>query len=424
MGQGVRVGLGLLVAGTALSAVALGLASADAAPGRAGESARAAVRAAAPSDAPRASPRAQLLKDFDPRTRQLSGARYETTLGGDRRAVLTLDPGLDQHVSGLLTRYQVPRAGVVALDPKTGKLLAYVSHSQTAGDDTDYVLDPSPPAASVFKVVTGAALLEHGVQPATTTCYHGGASGLTAYELKDDPKLDTACVSLTSALGGSVNAVFGKLALKHLDAKTLERYADAFGFGQRLPFDVTTLPSAIDVPQERVEFARTAAGFWHMHMSPLHGALIAATIANGGRMMRPYVVERVEDAQGRVLQRSEPDAFRDVLGRQTAALLAEMMEATVTRGTAKKTFFDDQGHAFLPGIKVAGKTGTLSEEQPYRGYTWWIGFAPADEPALAVAALVVNSPKWRIKATYVGREAMRYYLVERPRQKAGEPAKR
>jgi cell division protein FtsI/penicillin-binding protein 2 len=91
-----------------------------------------------------------------------------------------------------------------------------------------------------------------------------------------------------------------------------------------------------------------------------------------------------------------------------------MMENTVSRGTARRTFHDQHGRPFLPDIRVAGKTGTLSSERPYRGYTWWVGFAPADAPTIAVAALAVNTPLWRIKAAYIAREALRYYLVERP----------
>ena len=77
---------------------------------------------------------------------------------------------------------------------------------------------------------------------------------------------------------------------------------------------------------------------------------------------------------------------------------------------------DQRGNAFLPGIQAAGKTGTLAGDDPYRGYTWFVGFAPADAPTIAVAALVVNEPRWRIKGAYAAREAMRYWLVERPRQ--------
>jgi cell division protein FtsI/penicillin-binding protein 2 len=88
-----------------------------------------------------------------------------------------------------------------------------------------------------------------------------------------------------------------------------------------------------------------------------------------------------------------------------------MMTKTVTKGTAKKAFYDPKGRSFLPGISVAGKTGTLSRHNPHRTYNWWVGYAPVDDPKIAVAALVVNEPQGRIKASYVAREALRNYLV-------------
>jgi peptidoglycan glycosyltransferase len=404
------LGLGALTAGALL----LDLRSAGAAP--------AAPRA--PAAANKRTSRAELLAGFDPAQRRLVEQRLEAPLARGNRALLTLDPALDGFVSELLARYAVPYAGVAAVDPRTGKLLAYVSHSSAEPGARDQVRDATAPAASVFKLVTAAALLEHGVSPDTGTCYHGGASELTRAELVDNQKLDTACVSLTSALGGSINAVFGKLALRHLDAKTLARYAGAFGFGEALPFDVPTETSSIEVPGADLEFARTAAGFWHMRMSPLHGAMIAAAIANHGRMMRPQLVDRVLDERGRALLKSEPSVHRSVLERATADQLARMMRATVTQGTARKYFFDARGTPFLPGVEVAAKTGTLSKERPYRGYSWWVGFAPAEAPKIAIAVLLVNSPKWRIKAGYVGREALKYYLLSRPAAKRVELAQR
>ncbi len=387
---------------------------------------------AAPAESKKSSPvrakpiptRDSLLKGFNPHERNLEGKQYTSPLAHGYRAVMTLDPGLNSFVEGVLRRYQVPEAGFVALDPKTGKVLAYVSHAEDAEDKRDLVLDASAPAASVFKVVTGAALLENGVKPETQTCYHGGLSKLTMAELVDNPKLDTACISLSGALGFSVNSVFGKLSLKHLSPGLLERYASAFGFNESLPFDRKTEVSPGKFPEDKVEFARTAAGFWNTHMSPLHGGLIAATVANQGRMMRPQIIERIVDAQGETVTGFEPALHRSVIERRTAERLGRMMRTTVTQGTAHKTFFDAKGLPFLPGIDVAGKTGTLSKERPYRGYTWWIGFAPAEAPKIAVAALIVNSPKWRIKASYLGREAMRYYLIEAPKKQAAQVASR
>jgi cell division protein FtsI/penicillin-binding protein 2 len=274
----------------------------------------------------------------------------------------------------------------------------------------------------VFKVITSAALLEAGVTTSERVCYGGGYSRLYEADLNDDPKRDQRCATLSEAMGGSINTVFAKLADRKLDGQRLGRYAEAFGYGHALPFDAPTKPSPFEVPTERLERARTAAGFWHMHMSPLHGALIAATIANAGTMPRAAMVERVLDAKGRTVHKRSEQAFRSVIGRATANAVGSMMTHTVTEGTSRSAFYDPKGKPFLPGISVAGKTGSLASEQPYRHYNWWIGFAPEHNPEIALAVLVVNTPKWRIKASYAAREALRYHLVEAP-QKAREHAR-
>lgn len=350
------------------------------------------------------------LTGLDPRHHTLEGDVLVSELSGGDRAVLTLDPALQNHLSAMLERYEVPYASVVAIEPTSGRVLAYVSHSSANPAAGDLALDPTPPTASVFKIITGAALVDGGITPDTRVCYSGGGSRLDARHLEDRDN-DPQCATLSEAMGGSINAVFAKLADRSLDRPTIERYAAAFGFGHALPFDVPTLASPAEVPDDRLERARTAAGFWHMHMSPLHGALIAATIANGGQMPRAAIVDHVVGADGTSRLAHVPSVFRSVIPRHTARTVGVMMEETITHGTGRRTFFDPQGLPFLPGIRVAGKTGTLSAERPYRGYTWFVGFAPADAPTIAVAALVVNTPRWRIKAAYVGREALRQYLV-------------
>jgi cell division protein FtsI/penicillin-binding protein 2 len=365
--------------------------------------------------AARRGPARELVKGFDPREHRLHEGRRVADLPEGRTAVLTLDDGLQSHVTALLERYDVPWASVVAIEPASGRVLAYISHSSANPGSADLALDATPPTASVFKVITGTALVDAaGVSPDTRVCYGGGFSRLTTADLADDPLRDRMCGSLSDAMGGSINTIFAKLALRHLDAATLERYAAAFGFGHALPFDVPTRPSPAEIPAgDPLEFARTAAGFWHVHMSPLHGSLVAATIGNHGRMPRAAIIERITDRGGATLYQHEASTFRSVVGRGTAETVTRMMQRTVTSGTARRAFHDNQGRPFLPGIAVAGKTGTLSAQTPYRGYTWWVGFAPAEQPTIAVAVLVVNTPRWRIKASLVAREALRYYLVER-----------
>ena len=413
----------MVVLAAALASGGLALASADGhARNRAPASGRAAG-AAAPRRATDARISRELLAGLDPLHHRAAHGGAEgngrvAELDPSRRAVLTIEPGLQTFMEHTLDSYEVPYAALVAIEPRSGRVLAYVSHSSANPDSGDLVLDPTPPAASVFKVVTGAALIDAGKSADTRICYGGGASRLRAIDLDDVPGHDSQCATLGEAMGGSINAVFAKLADRTLEPPTLERYAAAFGFGHALPFDVPTRPSPAEVPTERLEFARTAAGFWHMHMSPLHAALIASTIANDGEMPRAILVDRVLDAHGAVLGRATPEVFRRVIPVETAQQVNAMMRNTVAHGTARRTFHDPAGVAFLPGISIAGKTGTLSGENPYRGYTWWVGFAPADHPTIAVAALVVNTPMWRIKASFVAREALRYYLVQGPHERA------
>ena len=327
------------------------------------------------------------------------------------RAVLTIDDELQSYLRSLFNRYEVPTGAVVAIEPKSGRVLAYVGYEAAKGDSPSVLTDPDPPAASVFKLVTTSALLDAGVKSTTSVCYGGGMRNLVQADLIDNPKRDQWCATLAEALGYSINAIFAKLADRYVSEDRMARYVSAFGFGQHLPFDLPTEPSPVDVPDSRLERARMAAGFWHSQLSPLHAALLASTIANDGQMPYAAIVDRIETRTGETLYEHTPRTFRQVLPRHTARAAGEMMTRTVTHGTAKKAFWDSKGRPFLPGIEVAGKTGTLSRYNPQRTYNWWVGYAPVDDPKIAVAALVVNDPKWRIKASYVAREALRKYLI-------------
>jgi len=344
------------------------------------------------------------------RAQSLHGAWVVPRRDGTR-AVLTVDQDLQSHVRNIFNRYDVPAGGLVAIEPKTGRVLAYVGYEAGKGDSAAVVTDPAPPAASVFKIVTASALLDAGVKSSTSVCYGGGMRGLEQVDLIDNAKRDRWCVTLADALGYSINAVFAKLADRYIDQSRMTQYVSAFGFGQRLPFDLPASPSPVDVPESRLERARMAAGFWHSQLSPLHGALLASTIANDGRMPYAALVERIEGSNGEILYQRTSRTFRQVVPRQTARQAGEMMTRTVTHGTSKKAFWDPKGRPFLPGIGIAGKTGTLSRYNPQLTYNWWVGYAPVDDPKIAVAVLVVNEPKWRIKASYVAREALHEYLL-------------
>jgi peptidoglycan glycosyltransferase len=348
-----------------------------------------------------------------PNTIRFAGDRYVADLVEGGRAELTLDPRMQQSTEDLLRTFQIPFAAAVVVSVPDGRVLALVGRSAVdprLGVE-ELALRPWAPAASVFKVVSAAALVEAGVAGNTRTCYHGGVSSVLADNLIDLPAIDRRCDTLAFGLGKSQNAIIAKLATRHLTAADLARVGRNFGFDEAIPFEIPVEPSHLDVPADGLEFARTAAGFWHSTLSPIHGALLAAAIANRGQMPAPMLVDRAHDRDGRALALPVA-APRQVVAPKAAREVGRMMELTTRIGTAKGTFRDKRGRRLLP-VEVAGKTGTLSAEtdRGYVGYSWFVGYAPADRPTIAFAVVLGNNPVWRIKATYVGRHIVGEYLA-------------
>lgn len=343
---------------------------------------------------------------------KLEADRVTAPLRHDRSAELTLDPELQRKMSSILRRYQVPEAGVVLMDARTGELLVYASHV-SEGVAFDVNVRAEAPAASIFKLVTGAALIEAGLDASSEQCYRGGRTVIRAEELLPDPKRDRSCASLGVAMGRSINVIFARLAQKHLAPETLTHMAGALGFGAPVPFDVPNEAPKADLPSDPLEFARAAAGFWHTSLSPLAGASLAQTIANQGVALRPRIVRAVLANGEREWEADkEPAILRRALDPLTAHELGKMMRETVSAGSGFRAFHDRRGHAYLPHITVAGKTGTLTRHEQSRLYTWFVGFAPASNPEVAVAALAVNTPIWRIKGPELAREVLRAYFAK------------
>ena len=338
----------------------------------------------------------------------------------DRRvARLTLDPDLQRTTSALMASHHLPEAVVVLSDVETGNVLVYASHLES-GPARDLAAEATAPAASVFKIVTATALVESAqLTSDTQQCYSGGEHRIHATDLEDNPQRDKYCASLASAMGRSLNTVFARLALRHLRPSTLEETAMGYGFGKKLPFDVEVQPSGLKIPAEPLGFARTAAGFWNTTLSPLEAIALSTTIARGGEAVRLNVVREVQDADGKTLYAAPatPIAKR-VIRPETAQSLTTMLDRTVSEGTSYRAFRDSSGRPFLPGVPVAGKTGTLTDAEKGRLYTWFTGFAPSrpmpakDVRPVAVAALVVNKPAWHLKANVLAREVLRAYFAQ------------
>ena len=327
------------------------------------------------------------------------------------RITYALDPKLQRHAKSILKSYTLPYAGLVLFDLRTGDVLVMAGHSENSPEmgSSQLCLTPWAPAASVFKLVTVAALLNKHVSPATTVCYHGGRRRLRAEHLRDNPKRDKTCRTLSQALARSINPVIAKLAVRHLNPTTLNDWVRRFAFNRRLRFDLPTQPSRATIPGDNLEFARTAAGFWNTELSVLHGAVIAAVVANGGVLRWPRLVRSIRHPSGKTT-RPAPQVERRVMRRKSAQELNKMMVATTRQGSGRRGFFSRRGRPFLPNISVAGKTGSLARSDPYLEYSWFVGFAPADAPKVAFAALLGNPPRWRIKASTAARMLLAEYF--------------
>ncbi|HEY3500573.1 MAG TPA: penicillin-binding transpeptidase domain-containing protein, partial [Polyangiaceae bacterium] len=298
---------------------------------------------------------------------------------------------------------------VVAIEAKTGKVLAW-AEMRRDGRSGSVVTTAEAPAASVFKLVTTAALFEKGdLTPSERVCIAGGLRGIERRHLDPPREGDIRCAPFFQALGHSKNAAYAQLATHRLLRGDLLDVAERLGFNGNVPFDFPVPVGTLSVPFNDLEFARTAAGFRGTTLTPLGGAFLAGIVASGGLAPRFHVVVPPSDAPPQA-----PFEGR-ILGSTTAHRLERMMEVTVESGTARSAFHDDLGHPLLGSYRVAGKTGTLHPSEGARegAASWFIGFAPARSPSLIVSVLLENGSVWRRKAAEVARDVLRSYFAAR-----------
>jgi penicillin-binding protein A len=244
------------------------------------------------------------------------------------------------------------------------------------------------PPGSTFKLVTAAAALSSGQYTPDTKVQGGTRLDLpqTSTDLVNEN--GSGCggsrITLTQALEVSCNVSFGSIGLR-LGDDALRAQAEKFGFDQTylndLPGQVRSrFPADPDEPQT----ALSAIGQFDVAATPLQMAMVAAGIANGGTVMRPYVVDEVRAPDLSVLDKTSPEAYRsNAVSSSVARQLTAMMVEVVDRGTGTT--------AQIPDIKVAGKTGTAQSSPQRPPYAWFVSFAPADNPKVAVAVLVEDA---------------------------------
>lgn len=301
---------------------------------------------------------------------------------------------------------------VVAIEPDSGRVrvlasnppydpnrvpfeLSKLNENEVESPLLDRATQGQYPPGSTFKVVTAASGLDSGTITPETTIDAPGELDVQGQPLQNDFTENFGPISLDTALTNSVNTWFAQLG-EQVGEETLFEYMDAFGFNSTpaidLPEDQVYTSGIFDEgqllgPGDPIDIARVAIGQERLAVTPLQMAEVAAAVANGGSLMKPQIWSRVVDPDGRVIKRLDPSQYSRPIDPQTAAELTTAMEGVVSEGTGT--------NAAIPGVPVAGKTGTAetpsnaacgggSEENQ----AWFIGFAPADNPKIAIAATV------------------------------------
>ncbi|MGI8631220.1 MAG: peptidoglycan D,D-transpeptidase FtsI family protein [Solirubrobacterales bacterium] len=295
---------------------------------------------------------------------------------------------------------------VVALEPKTGRVRVMASNpsydpnaiprrlselnSSSGAPVVNRATQSQYPPGSTMKVVTAAAALDSGRFNPSSTLDGSSPQDISGVPLANFGGESFGPVDLTAALTNSVNTVWAQVAVQ-LGDSTMFRYMKRFGFYDEPPLEYPANQLAVSgVRGEggkllddagKVDIGRVGIGQGGLLVTPLQMALVVGTVANGGQMMRPQLVETIRDPDGRSSDELEPDKLRRVMSAKAAGQLRDMMTNVVKEGSGTA--------AALEGIDVAGKTGTA--EVGGRNQPWFVAFAPSDKPTVAIAATVERS---------------------------------
>ncbi len=329
--------------------------------------------------------------------------------------VTTIVPAIQSELYDQLSRY--PRGGAVVLDPRTGAVLALASvpsydpnqfdrefmtlNSDPTSPLIDRAIDGLYPPGSTFKVFTAAAALDAGAVVMTDRFDDPGYYTVGDFTLHDNEGEATGNRDLTGAFALSSNVDFAQIALK-MGTDQFYQALEKWGIGASLDFQLHAERGQIPSKDSVVpgELAQMGFGQGALLTSPLQMVLITSTIANGGTMPRPYIVRQVV-RNGTAASVTPSGSLATPISADTAANVKKMMVATVQWGLGTV--------ARLPNVQVAGKTGTATNPHG-ASHSWFVAFAPAENPRVAVAVVVENVGYGASYAGPIARNVLRVAL--------------
>lgn len=332
---------------------------------------------------------------------------------GELRVEYTIDQALQDEAERLLARHNPDYGVLVALDPDSGRVLAMADSTRDGLDHGNLSIANTYPAASISKIITAVAALDDGnVDVNTVFPYNGKSTSMyKKHVFKHQNTKWTREPTLRDSFAKSVNTVFGRLGAVNIGGDKLLDYFYRMGFNARFASDFRFDNGMIELQADDPwEVAESASGYTTRNtLSPLHGAVMAGTAINGGKLVAPVLVSRITGPYGIPLYQHQRPAISDAMKPATATKLGQLMQQTVAKGSARTSFRD-----FFRGdredVKVGGKTGSLTGFHPKGRYDWFVGFGQLGERKIAYAALCINKEKWYVKSHRLARELLDFYF--------------
>lgn len=346
-------------------------------------------------------------------------ARLKEAITGERipgnNLILTIDHNLQKTAENLL---RGKTGSVVAMNPKTGEVLAMVSKpdynpstlsdkwEELTSDERSPLLNRSTsglyPPASIYKTIIAAGILKDGTIDTNYNCT--GTINIDGYNLSDANEAGHGHLDLTQSMIVSCNTNFARMAVE-LGSEKITNISNKFFIGKDLnsniPISRSRYPYGSDMGS--TDLAAVAIGQGKLLVTPIHMAALASTFANNGVMMSPYILNQVEDVNGRVLYSSD-NKGNTIISESIANEVKDMLVAVVNQGTGK--------NARIAGVDLAGKTGTAQNETG-ANHSWFIGFAPADNPQIAVAVILESEGRsGGVAAAPIARQVIKQGLNE------------
>jgi len=324
----------------------------------------------------------------------------------------SIDPTLQQYIIKNIDQKNSKYFGFVAMEPDTGRILSMVSYDKTGKNDNICTLSDFP-AASLFKIITAAAVIEQRRYHLNTpVSFNGKKYSLYKSQLKEHKNKYTNILTFKKSFADSVNPVFGKIGVMELGKRKLESYADAFDFNKQFRYEIPLKTSKFVITDEPYNWAEIASGFNKETMiSPLHAALIISTILNNGKTVTPTLIDKISGDDHIVYQRV-PKGSKKIILPKTARILKELMNSTIISGTASKSYRGSYKDKVLSKLYIGGKTGSINNNKERLKFDWFAGFAEEKNgpKKIALSVLVVHKDFIGTRAASYSRMAIKEYI--------------